>query len=118
MSLLAAAGELVGDMLPVAPSRLRPGPLGGRLVIGGLAGVTVAREEGGPAWLGAALGAAGALAGAFGGFTARRTLVRATRLPDPVWAVTEDALAISLGVLALRPYLFGGERSAEPSRGA
>lgn len=40
-----AAGELIADKLPGTPSRLRPAPLGGRLVLGGLAGFLYARRN-------------------------------------------------------------------------
>src|SRR4051812_27915264 len=39
---LAAGGELIGDKLPVTPSRLAPAPLIGRLVSGGAAGIAIA----------------------------------------------------------------------------
>src|SRR5205085_2273003 len=58
---VAAAGELVGDKLPAVPARTAPGPLAERVVAGALVGHVAA----GPA--GAALGAAAAVAGAFGG---------------------------------------------------
>lgn len=99
---LAAAGELVGDKLPFTPDRIAPGPLGGRLVIGALAGAALYRDAWRPPLTGAALGAVAAGGGAAAGFFARRGLGRATKIPDPIWAVLEDALAIGLGFLAVR----------------
>ena len=99
---LAAVGELVGDKLPFTPSRLDPLPLAGRLAIGGGAGAMVARQAGAPAALGAAVGAAGSLLGAFGGFQARVAAGRATDVPDPVWGGAEDAVAVAIGLLATR----------------
>ena len=97
---LAAAGELVVDKLPVTPSRLRPGPLGGRLICGGLAGGLVARDAGRPWPVGATIGAIGAAAGASLGYHTRRTLGQRTGLPDPVWGAAEDVVAFALGSLA------------------
>jgi uncharacterized membrane protein len=99
---LAAVGELVGDKLPFTPSRLDPLPLAGRLGFGGAAGAVVARAAGGPAILGLAAGAAGGLLGAFGGYRARVAAGRATGVPDPVWGAVEDAVAVSIGLLAVR----------------
>lgn len=99
--LLAAGGELVADKLPQTPNRIDPGPLGGRLVFGALAGGIVYRRAGRSVATGALLGAAGAAAGSYGGQAARAWLARATPLPDPVLALVEDAVAISLGRAAL-----------------
>jgi len=52
------------------------------------------------------LGAAGAALGSIAGYRARLALVGATPLPDPVWALVEDAVAVGLGAFALRRYLF------------
>lgn len=104
VAAFAAAGELVADKLPMTPSRIDPGPLSGRIVLGALAGAAICREARRSAIAGALLGGAGAAGGSFGGYHARKALGRATRLPDPLWAVAEDALAVSLGLLTLRPY--------------
>ncbi|MBE7187079.1 DUF4126 family protein, partial [Jatrophihabitans endophyticus] len=42
---LLALGELVADKLPMAPSRLEPPGLSGRLVVGAACGAIVARRE-------------------------------------------------------------------------
>jgi uncharacterized membrane protein len=99
---LAAVGELIGDKLPMTPSRLAPGPLAGRLVFGGLAGAAISYEAGRSALLGAALGAAGAGLGAAAGYAGRASLGRSTNVPDPLWGGVEDILAIGLGLAALR----------------
>lgn len=99
---LAAAGEMIGDKLPVIPGRLQPGPLAGRLAVGGLAGAMIFREAERPALLGALVGAAGAGLGAAGGHYGRAVLGSATGAPDVVWGIAEDALALGLGIAALR----------------
>ncbi len=99
---LLAAGEPVGDKLPMTPSRLSPGSFAGRLLFGGLAGAAVAAEAGRSSLLGATLGAAGAGLGAEGGYHARVFLGRRSSLPDPVWGAVEDVVAIGLGLTLLR----------------
>jgi uncharacterized membrane protein len=99
---LLAGGELVGDKLPMVPSRVSPGPLIGRVAIGAAAGAAVAGEAGRAVGLPAALGGAGAALGSLAGYQFRTKLGRATGLPDAALAVAEDALALGLGVLALR----------------
>lgn len=100
---LAAAGELVADKLPATPTRTEPAPLGGRVLSGALAGAAVGREAGASVLACAALGAAGAVAGSFGGASYRRIAGETTGLPDPVLAVAEDATAVGLAAVALRP---------------
>jgi uncharacterized membrane protein len=95
---LLAIGELIMDKLPFTPSRLKPGPLIGRLLLGGLAGATVLSANSPSYILGGVLGAIGGLAGAFAGYQARVGAVKTLRLPDLVVALTEDAIAI-LGAL-------------------
>lgn len=98
----AAVGELIGDKLPMTPSRLEPGPLAGRFMFGALAGGIVGREAGRSPLAGALLGAAGAGIGAYAGYHVRAGLGRATHLPDPLFGAAEDVVAIGLGVLASR----------------
>ena len=93
---VAAVAELVADKLPKTPSRTAPGPLIGRIVLGGLAGAGLAIAVR-ASWLtGAALGGIGAVIGAFGGYEIRRRLVRALGAQDPMVAVVEDLVAIGL----------------------
>jgi hypothetical protein len=94
---VADAGELVIDKLPATPSRLEPAGLGSRMVGATLAGAVLARSEGQRPIPAMAIASATALAAAKIGHDARAALAR--RLPDPVVAVTEDALAIGLAAL-------------------
>ncbi|MDO8214163.1 hypothetical protein [Conexibacter sp. CPCC 206217] len=94
--LAAAAGELVGDKLPMTPARTSPPALGGRLASGAIAGALVA----GPA--GAAVGALAAGLGAYAGQYGRAALSGKTGWPDPVIAIGEDKLALGLAYVGTR----------------
>lgn len=100
-TVLAAAGELVGDKLPRTPSRTAAGPFGGRVVLGALAGGVVHRRGGLGVARGALLGAAGATAGTLAGYHARAWLGRSTPVPDAVWGAVEDVVAVRLARAAL-----------------
>lgn len=97
--IAAGAGELVADKLPMTPSRIKPGPLAGRAVMGGIAGIAIAstRHGAGAYPVGITTGALGAIAGSYAGYHARKAVVAQTGLPDPVVAIGEDAIAITLG---------------------
>lgn len=95
-----SVGEALLDKTPYVPARIKPGPLVGRIVAGMLVGATVSHATHRPPWQGAALGAAGAAATTFGAYYARRALDRATPVPDFVWGLAEDGLAVGLGALA------------------
>ena len=97
----AAAGELVGDKLPTAPSRLAPLPLTGRIVSGAIVGAVAARRTGLVTPVGAIVGTVAAVGGAWAGYHSRVVLGRATGLPDRLWAVVEDLIAIGLATGAL-----------------
>jgi uncharacterized membrane protein len=103
-SYLAAVGELVADKLSVTPSRVDRGALIGRVLSGALAATTLASATGvrGARLIPPALaGGAGAWAGSWGGYLARRAAVERTGLPDPVVAVAEDLLAGGLALAAV-----------------
>jgi uncharacterized membrane protein len=97
-----AAGELVGDKLPVVPNRLKLGPFLGRLVFGGVAGSVLAARASDDVIVGAAAGVTGAVIGTMVFSNARVILTRTTGLPDAVFAVAEDGLAILLGLRAVK----------------
>ncbi|HYR91006.1 MAG TPA: DUF4126 family protein [Terriglobia bacterium] len=97
--ILGALFELVVDKLPSTPKRTERVGLIGRSVLGGLCGAAVAAGGSQSIALGALLGAAGGIAGAFAGYEVRTRLVRALRVPDFVIALLEDATAIAGGFL-------------------
>lgn len=94
---LAAPGEFIVDKLPRTPSRLAPGPLVGRALSGAGVAFVLCRRAGQSPWLGMMLGAGAALAGAWGGYHARKALGQALHIPDAVVAMGEDALAVAVG---------------------
>ncbi|MEP7189696.1 MAG: DUF4126 family protein [Roseiflexaceae bacterium] len=98
---LAAGGELIGDKLPITPSRLSPAPLIGRLVSGGAAGAAIADATGQSAITGVALGVVGAAIGSVAGYYARASLSTATGIASPILGIVEDIIAIGLGQLAI-----------------
>jgi uncharacterized membrane protein len=102
LTLVAAAGEMVGDKLPTTPSRLEEGPFLGRITLGAAAGSGVSAAFGGSRITGALLGAAGAAAGSIAGYRLRVAAVRRTNVPDTAWGLVEDALAVGLGLFATR----------------
>lgn len=100
VSFLALA-ELIGDKLPFTPSRLSPGPLGGRLLTASLAAAALAIATGQSWILGVICGAIGSVGGAFAGFHLRLTIVTRLRMADWIIAVVEDIFTIALVLLVL-----------------
>ncbi len=96
---VGALGEFVGDLLPTTPARTAAVGLTARIVIGLLTGACLGIAGDASIWLGALMGAIGAIAGAFGGYQARVRLVRGLHVPDAAIAIPEDLVAIGLGLL-------------------
>jgi len=90
--------EVILDKLPSTPARTSAVQLSARVVTGALTGACLAVAGEVILWLGVLAGAVGAIAGAFGGYHLRASLGRALRVPDFLLAVTEDLVAIALGV--------------------
>jgi uncharacterized membrane protein len=99
---LLAAVELVADQLPTTPRRTKPQGLIGRIVLGGLSGAALAASGAQSIALGAILGLAGGIGGAFAGYEVRTRLVLALKVRDSVIAFLEDAVAIAGGLLLCR----------------
>jgi uncharacterized membrane protein len=97
--ILLALFELAADKRPSMPSRLQPRGLTARIFSGALCGACVAAAGAQSIPLGAVVGVAGALAGAFAGNKIRARLVKALKVPDFVIALLEDAVAIASGFL-------------------
>ncbi len=85
-----AAGELLGDKLPAAPNRTSLPGLAGRIVSGALAGAALAPRN---RRVAAALrGAAGAVAGGYLSFGARKEAMR--RFGQTSTGLVEDAIVM------------------------
>jgi uncharacterized membrane protein len=110
LTILAAGGEIAVDKLPITPSRLDPGPLGGRIVVGAVTGAIVARGRGGSAATGAVVGSLAALASSWAFYHARAGLGSVTGLPDAVVAGGEDALALSIALAMVADWPGAGAR--------
>jgi uncharacterized membrane protein len=95
---LLATVELVADQLPSTPSRTKPAGLIPRILFGGLTGAGLALAGAQSFALGALLGVAGGIGGAFAGYQVRTGLVKALKVPDFVIACLEDAVAIGGGL--------------------
>ena len=93
LSVLALT-EIVFDKLPNTPNRTAPVGLIARIVTGGFAGACVSLGGGQSAYVGAALGAIGGIAGCFGGYHVRAWLAKSLRQPDFNIAMLEDLIAI------------------------
>ena len=94
-----ALGELVIDKLPNTGSRLEPGPLAARIILGGLAGGQLARAGHHPALPAAGLAALAALISAKVGHDIRAAVAK--KWNDPVAAVLEDAVTFGLAFVAV-----------------
>jgi uncharacterized membrane protein len=95
-----ALGEVVGDKLPVAPSRLKHHGPEVRALSGAIGAVVLARREGARLYAPAVAGALGGFAGSYGGAAWRRWA--AGRMPDWQAALLEDAAAIGAAFVATR----------------
>jgi uncharacterized membrane protein len=90
-------GELVADKLPFSPNRTSPPSMIFRTLSGAICGASLCLSTR-LVLVGAVLGGLGALNGAFGGFHARRLLVKHLKVTDTAIAFAEDALAIGAGL--------------------
>lgn len=94
--------EYAGDLSPRAPARTQAFGLGARLLSGAFCGGAVALPSGVSLFLGALVGALGAIVGAYVGLAARTRAIRLIgRVPA---ALLEDAVAI-VGAVLIVTYL-------------
>jgi uncharacterized membrane protein len=89
-----AAGEILADKLPMAPSRLLPPALAARIVAGGACGSVVAGRFEGSRAVGAVLGALCAIASAYAGYGLRMALTHGKWLPNVPAGLVEDGIAV------------------------
>jgi uncharacterized membrane protein len=108
--LLAGAGELAMDKVPLVPSRTGLPALLGRIGAGAYTGGAVAGVPG------AATASVVAAAGTYASWRARGLVVERTGLPDPVVALGEDMIAYGLAAVATRPGPVSVESRVEPAQ--
>ena len=96
---LLAIVELVNDKLPATPNRTTPGPLGFRIVTGGLSGAALVIAGSQVVLLGPIAGIVGAVLGTFAGYQARHQIVTRLKGKDFGIALVEDLIAIGGGLL-------------------
>lgn len=94
-SLLAVL-ELIGDLRPSTPKRTALVPLIARILTGALCGACLCAATSQSVIIGAILGGAGGIIGAFAGYEIRRRLVAALKTKDSFIAVLEDLVTIGL----------------------
>jgi uncharacterized membrane protein len=96
-----AVGELIADLFPNIPKRTAPAPLAARIVSGGYCGSCLCAASHQSLMIGGALGAVGAVAGAFVGYKLRGHAVTKFKIPDFVVALCEDAIAVGLALFCV-----------------
>jgi uncharacterized membrane protein len=93
-----AVSELIADKLPSTPNRIKPFALFARCLSGGLAGASIYKATGNDPLTGIFIGTTAAFASTFGSYFLRKSIVRQTRIMDPVIGAIEDALVIGASV--------------------
>jgi uncharacterized membrane protein len=86
--------ELISDKLPFTRPRTIPPAFAARILTGAFSAGALYVCAHQPIYIGAVLGAVGAVAGTLGGYQARRRLVKALNIPDFIVALAEDAIAV------------------------
>lgn len=98
---LMAAGELYVDKLPGIGDRIAKEGLIGRSISGAITGAVVSHRRHRSPWLGALIGAAAAVTGAYITYYARKQFGKRTGSPAPVAGLVEDVAMICIGSLLL-----------------
>ena len=102
---IGALGELVADLVPSIPKRTAVAPLLARLLSGAFCGACLCASANRSLPIGAVLGAAGAIIGAFSGYQIRRWLVTNLHIKDVFIALSEDVVALILAIFLVAQLL-------------
>ena len=102
---IGALGELVADLVPSIPKRTAVAPLLARLLSGAFCGACLCASANRSLPIGAVLGAAGAIMGAFSGYEIRRRLVAKLNVKDVFIALSEDVVALILALFLVAQLL-------------
>lgn len=92
-----AGAEIIGDKIPNVPDRTIPLEFGARVAMGATCGGFLSQAEGADLPTGAVTGGIGTVVGTLAFYHLRQWLHHELGLPDPVVALAEDTLAITLG---------------------
>ncbi|QJD97883.1 DUF4126 family protein [Mucilaginibacter robiniae] len=84
--------EVVGDKLPNTPNRIVLQGISARMLMGALSGASIYKASGHKAYLGALIGGSAAVLSTFGSFYLRKSVVKNTKIIDPIIGGIEDAL--------------------------
>jgi uncharacterized membrane protein len=93
-----AAAEAMAEQMPLMPKRTEGRSLAARAVAGATSGAALCSAAHRKPAIGALLGALGAIAVTYLGTVLRR---RASKTPEPLFAIVEDAIAAGAGLLVL-----------------
>jgi uncharacterized membrane protein len=99
---VAALGEMVADKLPFTPDRTQLPSVAFRALSGATVGLACTESEDGYQSYGAVAGAVAAVAATYGMHRLRKDAGEATGLPNLALGLLEDAMAVSIGIVALR----------------
>ncbi len=99
---ILAAGEIIGDKFPQAPSRLFAPVLVWRVFVGGMCGGEIARREKAGRAMGIVAGSLAAIASSYGGYALRMELTEKRNFPGFPAAAAEDAVTLLLVRFATR----------------
>lgn len=99
---LLAAGEIVGDKLPFTPNRTDAPGLIARIISGAAVGGLVCLRGKTFVPAGIAIGAVSSVAAAYAGQHIRQAIAEKSSIPSAVLGAVEDAIAIGIGLSALK----------------
>jgi len=99
---LLAAGEMIGDKFPQAPSRLLVPVFIWRTLMGGICGGEVAKRGNGVRSIGIVAGSLAAIAASYGGYALRMELTERRKFPGFPTAAAEDAITLLLVRFGIR----------------
>jgi uncharacterized membrane protein len=99
---LLGAAEITTDKLPNTPNRIIAPQIIARVISGALAGAVISTADKANIANGIVIGGATALAATYGTYYLRKFIDDSTFIKEPVTGVLEDALALTIGVLAMK----------------
>lgn len=99
-----AAGEFIGDKLPLTPDRVEPLSVLFRCVSGSIVVAGIFKASGKRVLNGVMLGGLTAVCSTFGSFYLRKVIAKNITINDPFIGVVEDALVVGAGLALIANY--------------